>query len=493
MTSTANAGAETLKNKKLPPAAVPEVPPERGIYCNRTLNLKAIQAIGYDMDYTLIHYHVAHWEGRAYEYVQSKLLDQGWPVAGLSFDPQLTLRGLVLDLELGNIVKPNRFGFVKRAYHGSRPLDFTEQRRHYTRTMVDLAEDRFVFVNTLFSHSEVCIFAQLVDLLDAGELPGVMGYGDLYDRVRRAQDETHAEGRLKAEIVANPEHFIDLDPEIPLALLDQERAGKKLLLITNSEWDYTRSVMAYAFDPYLPGSMTWRELFDVIIVSARKPSFFTDRAPLFEVVNDEGLLRPVVGGLKDGGTYLGGNASLVERRLELPGDQILYVGDHIFSDVHVSKSVLRWRTALILRELEEDLVATAAFAAEQARLSQLMEQKQKMEFESYRLRLQLQRKDAGYGPRVELGVGQMRQRLGQLRAEQEQMDEQIGPLARAAGEVGNPRWGLSLRAGNDKSQLARQVERYADIYTSRVSNFLYQTPFAYLRSAPGRLPHDPTG
>ena len=33
--------------------------------------------------------------------------------------------------------------------------------------------------------------------------------------------------------------------------------------------------------------------------------------------------------------------------------------------------------------------------------------------------------------------------------------------------------------------------RYADIYTSRVSNFLYATPYVYLRSPRGSLPHDP--
>ena len=30
----------------------------RGVFCNRTLNLRSIRAIGYDMDYTLVHYHV---------------------------------------------------------------------------------------------------------------------------------------------------------------------------------------------------------------------------------------------------------------------------------------------------------------------------------------------------------------------------------------------------------------------------------------------------
>lgn len=41
---------------------------KRAIFCNRTLNLRAIRAIGYDMDYTLIDYDVNQWEGRAYEY-----------------------------------------------------------------------------------------------------------------------------------------------------------------------------------------------------------------------------------------------------------------------------------------------------------------------------------------------------------------------------------------------------------------------------------------
>ena len=47
-----------------------------------------------------------------------------------------------------------------------------------------------------------------------------------------------------------------------------------------------------------------------------------------------------------------------------------------------------------------------------------------------------------------------------------------------------------MRAGNDKSRLARQIERYADVYTSRVSNLLDLTPFGYLRAPRGSLPHD---
>ena len=70
------------------------------------------------------------------------------------------------------------------------------------------------------------------------------------------------------------------------------------------------------------------------------------------------------------------------------------------------------------------------------------------------------------------------------------LDEEIGPLARAAGEIGNPEWGPLMRSGSDKSLFARQVERYADVYTSRVANFGAVTPFAFLRASRGSLPHE---
>ncbi len=84
----------------------------------------------------------------------------------------------------------------------------------------------------------------------------------------------------------------------------------------------------------------------------------------------------------------------------------------------------------------------------------------------------------------------LKARLQELRKEINELDETIAPLARQAVELVNSRWGLLMRAGNDKSHLARQVERYADIYMSRVSNLLQVTPFFYLRAPRGSLPHD---
>ncbi|HJW71569.1 MAG TPA: HAD-IG family 5'-nucleotidase [Geothrix sp.] len=473
----------------LPPSATPG----RGVFCNRTLNLGSVRAIGYDMDYTLVDYRVAAFEEMVYAQARERLASEDWPVANLAFDPRMVARGLVIDTELGNLVKANRFGFVKRAMHGTRMLEFAEQRKAYAQTQVDLGDPRWVFLNTLFSLSEGCLYAQAVDLLDRGDLPRAYEYASLYRHVRAGVDAQHVEGHLKEAIAAAPDRFVVQDPEAALTLLDQKAAGKRLLLITNSEWSFTSKMMAHAYDRHLPEGMSWRQLFDLVIVSARKPAFFTERGPFFEVVNEDGLLRPLMGPLQPGGIYLGGSATQVERDLGISGDEILYVGDHMFGDVHVSKRTLSWRTALVLREMEEEVSALAAYQPTERHLMALMREKELLEGRLSRTRLNLQRLHAGYGPPLEEGAVTLEARLQDLRHQLLAIDAEIAPLAKAGTELTNSRWGLLTRAGNDKSHLTRQIERFADIYTSRISNLLHATPFAYFRSPRGSLPHDPSG
>ena len=466
----------------------------RGLFCNRTLNLRKIEAIGYDMDYTLVHYHVALWEERAYSYIKAGLRARGWPVEDLVFDPDLVVQGLVMDTQLGNVVKANRFGYVKRAHHGTAPLTYRDQRAAYRRTLVDLRDRRWRFMNTLFSISEAGIYLQLVDKLDAGELPGRMGYDDLYEAVRQSLDAAHLEGMLKAEILADPDRFVDVDPDVPLALLDQKTAGKKVILITNSEWEYAAPILDYAFDPHLPGDMTWRDLFDLAIVGARKPAFFDEQAPAFEVVGQtedgRARLRTHTGPLEEGRAYVGGNASLVEASLGIEGSQILYVGDHVFADVKTSKSVLRWRTALVLRPLEAEIEALDAWRGEQQRISAMMAEKERLEAYFSALRLERQRNEHGYGPQTDRTADWLGATIAATRERLVALDAEIAPLAAESSRLVNPRWGPLMWAGNDKSHLARQIEASADVYTARVSNFLHYTPFVTLRSPRGTLPHD---
>ncbi len=484
--------ADTLSAMTISTLDLMQVPPGRRIYANRTLNLRTIRAIGYDMDYTLVHYRTDVWERRAYDRAKELLTEEGWPVGSLEFDPEFVIQGLVIDMELGNIVKANQFGYVMRAAHGTRLMSFEEQRDAYRHTPVDLSEPRFSFLNTLFSLSESCLYAQLVDLYDQNRFPQVHGYEDLFRKVRACLDEAHVEGTIKAEIMADPEPYIVLDPQAPQALFDQLKAGKRLMLISNAEWPYAKEIMSYAYDRFLEPGVTWRDLFELVIVGARKPSFFLHNLPLFSIADEEkGLLQPVPAAIPGPGAYLGGSASLVEDYLGVSGASILYVGDHIFADVKMSKSALRWRTALILRELEDELAAVEAFRDTEKQLIEMMAAKTQLESKHSVARLALQRLNAGYGEQPTHPAHEIEKEITELRSRTEELDARIAPLARKASELENPRWGGLLRSGNDKSHLASQIERSADIYTSRISNFLFTTPFAYLRSQRGSMPHDP--
>ncbi len=466
------------------------VPRGREIFCNRTLNLRAIKAIGYDMDYTLIHYNVDAWERQAYAHLKQKLREAGWPVADLEFQPGFAIRGLVIDTELGNLVKPDRFGYVRQACHGTHRIGFDEQRRTYSRQLVYLSDPRWIFLNTFFSLSEACMYAQLVDRLDTQRFGGIADYANLWYRTHQSLDEAHAEGELKAEIMAAPDKYVDPDPDTALALLDQKEAGKRLLLVTNSDWPYTRAMMAGAFDRRLPRGLMWRDLFDLVVVSARKPDFFSSESPAFELPDGNGGVQPVQGRLQLRGVYVNGHAGLVESCLGVSGAEILYVGDHLYTDVRVTKDILRWRTALLVRELEEELAQSAAAGVDQARLDQLMADKATLEFEQAQVRLAMQRRLRGYGPQPAGTAEELESRLAALRQRLERLDREIAPLVGSVNRVFNPVWGPLMRTGGEKSHLAWQVERFADIYTSRVTNFLYQTPFAYLRAPRGTLPHD---
>ena len=47
-----------------------------------------------------------------YKYGLETLKEAGCDVDGLEFDPKLVTRGLIVDRELGNIIKADRFGWV---------------------------------------------------------------------------------------------------------------------------------------------------------------------------------------------------------------------------------------------------------------------------------------------------------------------------------------------------------------------------------------------
>ena len=108
-------------------------PKTRRIYCNRDLRLDQIEAIGFDMDYTLAIYKQAEMDRLSIEATASKLVALGYPEAlrNMHFRAHFPIRGLLVDTKLGNVLKTDRYRYAKKAYHGTRELSSEERKPLY--------------------------------------------------------------------------------------------------------------------------------------------------------------------------------------------------------------------------------------------------------------------------------------------------------------------------------------------------------------------------
>jgi 5'-nucleotidase len=83
---------------------------------------------------------------------------------------------------------------------------------------------------------------------------------------------------------------------------------------------------------------------------------------------------------RNGKVYQGGNAQILHTLLGISsGENLLYVGDHIFADMLRSKRSLGWRTCLVVPELEREAKVYAEMHAECEHLAQLKRQQELLE------------------------------------------------------------------------------------------------------------------
>jgi 5'-nucleotidase len=450
------------------------VPYPRRIYCNRNLRLDRIRFIGFDMDYTLARY-TEQMEHLQAELVLERMVSQyGYDPSALAakYDPRFAIRGLTVDKLSGNVFKMDAHRFVGRVWHGKQPLDSESRKALYTNRKVSPRDDRFVMVDTLFSLPEISLYCQLVDSYDA--LPdGVPKptYAKLWDDLRSAMDSLHRDGTLKAVIRADLASYIEPDPELAETLHRFRSAGKKLFVLTNSEPDYTEAVMSFLLDGRYPGYASWRDYFEFTLTSGRKPTFFSTEDPFFEVSSDLVIATEPTTTLKRGGMYAGGNLLDLTRFTGMIGDDVLYVGDHIYGDILRSKMHTHWRTAMVVQEMEREL-------------SQVLEHRDALDrlygFEERRFQLDLELTAKALDG----------ERDSALRNEARNLGREIARLSQEISDAFNPHWGMLFRDRAELSAFGAQSEDYACVYTSRVSNFRLYSPQWYFRSPRDRMAHE---
>ncbi len=453
------------------------------VFINRTLNMRKIKYIGLDMDHTLVRYHSHAFEQLSHQTMCKKLVEnKGYPaeVLQLKFDWLLAIRGLVIDKKKGNLLKVSRHGAIRASYHGTKPIDFPQQQKLYKSTYIDLSDaNLYTAIDTAFSLSVATLYAQLVDIKDASGRDGMPDYDTISQDVVEMLDLSHRDGSLKGEVAKRLDEFIIKDEAVVRGLERYKRHDKKIFIVTNSDFAYSKLLLDYAINPFLKDHKDWTELFEFVVTLAQKPRFFWDSLRFMKVDPQTGLMSNYDEPLKPG-IYQGGGAAKFARDLGVEGDDIVYIGDHIYGDILRLKKDCNWRTALVVEELEEEIqnyLKAQPFASE---IRTLMERKEPLESEVVE----------AITLKIETGRSSDDTRLHALQEEISEIDKTISSLIRKQQGMFNPHWGEIMRAGNEESYFANQVDRYACIYMPKLADLFEHSPRTYFRAVRRPLSHE---
>ncbi len=469
------------------------------IFCNRNLRMDKIELIGFDMDYTLALYKQDRLEELSIELTLKKMVEnRGYPpeIRQLHYDPRWAIRGLVIDLELGNVFKMDRHSHVGRVYHGRRLLSKDERAEHYRQTRISLSSPRYNWIDTLFGLPEAVMYIALVDYFDLrGEK---VDYGKLFQDIRASIDEAHRDDTLKTVISANLDAYFFKDLKLAECLHKLRSSGKKLFLLTNSLWHYSNTVMSYLLDGARKAYPSWRNYFDYVIVGGNKPAFFAENNPFVQIDPHTGRAYPErVTKLSRDRVYQCGNIFDFENMTAVRGDRVLYVGDHIYGDILRLKKTHTWRTAMVLQELDLENITSERLEEQIADLDLLDRRRRNLESElDYQVLMlkQLQRlldeADPALRPELEEARNGAKTTLDSLRSRHRFIEGEVEALETSIDRAYNPHWGATFREGNENSRFGEQVSDYADLYTSRASNFLSYSPLRYFRAPRVRMPHE---
>ena len=90
---------------------------------------------------------------------------------------------------------------------------------------------------------------------------------------------------------------------------------------------------------------------------------------------------------------------------------------------------------------------------------------------------------AGQSGKGDAGLDPLQKQIGEI-------DAQISGLIKSQLGLYNANWGQLMRAGNEESYFAYQVDRYACVYMSKLGDLLAQSPRTYFRAPRRPLAHE---
>ncbi|CAG7786513.1 unnamed protein product [Allacma fusca] len=454
------------RSKKLPE----DVDPQAVFACNR-LNLRDVDVFGFDYDYTLACYR-PELEQLIYDLGRQVLINSfKYPreIEDLDYNRNFAVRGLHYDIQKGLLLKVDSFmqiqlGCVYRgltqlpddevlAMYGSRkiPVNYIEapvRNKNESPNMVQLAD--------LFSLPEMNLLCNVTEFLHNNGIdfcPESL-FRDIKDSVQSIHPTMH-------QIVSKqPENYLDIDPLLREYLSVLKDAGKKLFLITNSPYHFVDRGLCYILGE------DWTDFFDVTIVSARKPHFFSAERTPFRLYDPhiDARLWDRVTSFEPGKIYYGGNVKQFQAITGWKGEKVLYFGDHPYTDLADVTLHHGWRTGAIIRELAHEIETLNSPDFKYTMnwlqfMTSLLESYQDLD-------------DASCDDVIR------------------EWQQERNKIRKSTKRIFNNQFGSMFRTHMNPTFFSKRLFRFADIYTSSVTNLLKYSVRHTFYPRRGALPHE---
>eukprot|EP00112_Aurelia_sp_Birch-Aquarium-sp1_P010513 Seg2241.1 transcript_id=Seg2241.1/GoldUCD/mRNA.D3Y31 product="5'-nucleotidase domain-containing protein 1" protein_id=Seg2241.1/GoldUCD/D3Y31 len=333
--------------------------------------------IGFDMDHTIVQYHLPQVFKLIYRSFARYLIEKsGYDKRLLDEDflkyEDYSLRGLTFEVQTGNFVKLDQNGFILRACHGMQQMNDDEIEKIYGKDRIwrffpDLKKKihhgvKYKCFENFFDMPIGVLCARIVDIIDEknGKQNEYHFWPDVVNSLMNSFGPkcfSEHRGYFFSTIKSDADAYVKKCPkDVVEWLRNLRKAGKVTFLITQSHVDYTKFLMKFAIGE------NWMELFDYVITDAKKPDFFfaqpKDRPFKY---TDAKMADSICDNLQRHCCYAQGTAIRLEndfkKLLNNKEDiKVVYFGDSPKSDIYPPHKFRQWHTVAILEEMEAEEV-----------------------------------------------------------------------------------------------------------------------------------------
>nr|XP_053629305.1 5'-nucleotidase domain-containing protein 3-like isoform X2 [Cherax quadricarinatus] len=317
-------------------------------------------------------------------------------------------------------------------------------------------QNKMAHLADLFSLPEMCLLSQVAQYFLDNNIP--YHSVPLFNDVKAAIASIHPE--MHRVVGRNISEYLIKDPSLVDFFDRLKKHNKEIFIITNSPFYFVNAGMSYILGE------NWRDYFDVVVANAKKPAFFTDSMRPFRELNEEIHVQtwgPVTS-LDKGKIYLEGNLQQLQQVKGWQGQEVLYFGDHPYTDLADVSLNHSWRTGAIIWELDYEIQCLNSEEYKKTSgwlmiLQSLIESCQDFEDE------------------------ESRKMIKKWEMERDQ-------LRKKTKAIFNPHFGSVFRTHDNPTYFSRRLFRYADVYTSRLSNLNNYSINHTFYPRRGVLPHE---